>query len=136
MAVKWHKYGAKPTSGARRSKFGVRTDASGKRERTRDGIVFASKREMQRYGELKLLEKAGAVSGIELQPEFPLYVWDTVNKRATHIGKYLADFRYVLHSPSGLLADVVEDVKGVRTPVYRLKKKMVEAQYGIVIREI
>jgi hypothetical protein len=31
--------------------------------------------------------------------------------------------------------DVVEDVKGLPTPVYKLKKKLVEAQYGIQIRE-
>lgn len=121
---------------ARRSKYGVRTDAKGKLDRTCDGIVFASQREMKRYCELKLMEKVGAVSGIELQPAYPLYVWDTVNKVATPIGKYVADFRYVLHSPSGLVIDVVEDVKGVKTPVYRLKKKMVEAQYGIEIREV
>lgn len=103
---------------------------------TVDGVTFASKKEARRYQELRLLERAGAVSGIQLQPEFPLYVWDTVNKTATHIGKYVADFRYVLHSPSGLMADVIEDVKGIKTPVYRLKKKMVEAQYGITVREV
>ena len=105
-----HKYGAKPT--------------------TVDGIRFASQKEAHRYTELRLLERSGGIRGLELQPEFPLYVWDTVHKTATHIGRYVADFRYVLNEE-----DVIEDVKGVRTPVYRLKKKMVEAQYGISIRE-
>jgi hypothetical protein len=111
-----HKYGAKPI--------------------VIDGIRFASQKEGRRYSELKLLEKAGAVSGIELQPEFPLYAWSTIAKQATHIGKYVADFRYVLRCPSGLLTDVIEDVKGFKTPVYRLKKKMAEAIYGIEIREV
>ena len=113
----------------KRSKYGAQPTVV-------DGVRFHSKKEADRYVELKRLEGIGAVSGVELQPAFPLYVWDTVNKTATHIGKYVADFRYVLHGPSGLLVDVVEDVKGFKTPVYRLKKKMVEAQYGVTIREI
>lgn len=101
-----------------------------------DGLTFASRKEANRYCELKMMGAAGAIADLEIQPAFPLYVWDTVNKTATHIGKYVADFRYVLRSPSGLLVDVVEDVKGFKTPVYRLKKKMVEAQYGIQIVEV
>jgi hypothetical protein len=49
------------------------------------------------------------------------------------VGHYVADFRY-RSGPQGLL--VVEDVKGVRTALYRWKKKHVEAQYGIQITEI
>ena len=58
----------------KRSKYGVKIDEMGRQERTRDGIVFSSKREMQRYAELKLLQKAGEIRELELQPEFPLHV--------------------------------------------------------------
>jgi hypothetical protein len=90
-----------------------------------DGIVFASKAEARRYGELKLAELSGSVSALELQPKFPLIV------NGKKISTYIADFRYIENGRT-----VVEDVKGVRTPVYRLKKKMVEAQYGIEIVEV
>lgn len=89
-----------------------------------DGITFASKAEARRYGELKLLEKAGEIRHLELQPKFDL----TVN--GEKIGRYVADFRYREGTES-----VVEDVKGFKTPVYRLKKALVKALYGIEIRE-
>ena len=111
-----HKYGAKAT--------------------VVDNIRFASKREAARYAELKLLEKAGEISNLELQPVYPLVVRDRVHhSEATTIGKYTADFRY-REGPQGLL--VVEDVKSsaTKTTAYRLRKKFVEAQYGIEIREV
>ena len=90
-----------------------------------DGIVFDSKREAARYSELKLLQAAGEIRDLELQPEYELAVAGRV------VGKYIADFRYM---DGGRV--VVEDAKGVRTDVYRLKKKMVEAIYGIKILEV
>jgi hypothetical protein len=99
-----------------------------------DGIRFASMKEAKRYQELKLLEKAGEVKGLQLQPVYELSV--PVPHRTTarvKIGKYVADFRYRL-GPKGVL--VVEDVKGFKTPLYRWKKRHVEAQYGIEIREV
>ena len=91
-----------------------------------DGIRFASRRESLRYMELKLLACAGEISGLELQPVFPLLV-DGVK-----VGRYLADFRY--YRKDGEL--VIEDSKGFKTPVYRLKKRIVEAQYGIQVQEV
>lgn len=105
--------------GARRSKFGaVRTEV--------DGVTFASKAEARRYGELKLLWKAGTLATLELQPSFDLIV------SGVKVGRYVADFSY--HKPDGEL--VVEDVKGMPTPVYKLKKRLVAALYGIQIQEI
>ena len=101
-----------------------------------DGIRFHSKREATRYQELRLLEKAGEVKDLELQPEFPLFVPGRGNGgpyERVCLGKYVADFRYRA-GRIGLL--VIEDVKGVKTPLYRWKKKHVEAQYGIQIREV
>ena len=110
-----------------RSKYGVRTDAAGKLARTVDGILFASLKEAKRYRELVLLTKAGEIFGLERQPVFTLYA-----KRGGAIGIYKADFRY----NDKVWNIIVEDVKGFKTPLYRWKKKHVEAQYGITIREV
>lgn len=96
-----------------------------------DGIRFASMAEAKRYGELKLSLKAKRIAHLECQPVFPLIV------NGVKVGKYVADFRYVV--PAWDYEEptiVVEDVKGMKTPMYRLKKKIVEAQYGITITEI
>jgi hypothetical protein len=90
-----------------------------------DGRVFASRAEGRRYSELCLLEQAGEISYLECQPVYQIFV----NKK--HICNYIADFRY--QTKDGNL--VVEDVKGLKTPVYRLKKKLVEARFGIEIME-
>ena len=90
-----------------------------------DGITFPSKAEARRYSELKLLERGGVIQDIELQPQFIC----TVNGKL--VCKYVADFQYAKGNN-----EIVEDVKGVKTPVYRLKKKLVEALYGITITEI
>jgi hypothetical protein len=90
-----------------------------------DGIVFHSRAEAARYGELKLAQKAGAISGLALQVRYPL----TVN--GVKVADYVADFVYV--EPGR--GQVVEDRKGVRTPVYNLKKKLMRALYGIEIFE-
>lgn len=97
-----------------------------------DGIRFASRAEARRYCELKLLERDGQVEGLELQPEFPLLVIDQQGMTPTKIGTYRADFRYRTFEGTS----VVEDVKGFKTALYTWKKKHVEAQYGIEIREI
>lgn len=96
-----------------------------------DGIRFASQKEARRYTELKMLEKAGEIFDLRLQPEYPLCAWQ--NGNAPIVGKYRADFSYLdVKSRKG----VVEDVKGFKTPLYKWKKKHVEAQYGIEIREV
>lgn len=94
-----------------------------------DGITFASKREAARYAELKLLEKAKAIYGLELQPQYRLDVG------GEKICVYRADFRYIDRStvPNRI---VVEDAKGVKTPEYKLKKKLMKAVYGIEIQEV
>ena len=89
-----------------------------------DGVVFDSKKEAWRYQQLKLMEKAGAIKNLKLQPVFPIEI------RGVKICKYKADFDY---EQSG--ERIVEDVKGFKTPVYRLKKKLTEAIYEIRIKE-
>jgi hypothetical protein len=87
-----------------------------------DGIRFASQKEARRYVELKLLDKAGVIDGLILQPRFELCTWHGDHSRAPFVGVYVADFEYF--------------EKGFKTPLYKWKKKHVEAQYGIRIVEI
>ena len=91
-----------------------------------DGVRFASKAESRRYAHLKLLERTGAITELGLQPVFPLIV------NGVKVATYSADFRY--QRPDGEI--VIEDVKGQPTPVYRLKKRIVEALYGFRVQEI
>ena len=117
---------------------------------TIDGITFDIKKEAKRYTELKLLERAGMITHLELQPTFQI----TVN--GVNICKYKADFRYfTVRAESNERSynskgewqtptktgdkegQIVEDVKGFKTPIYRLKKKLVEACYpGTQIKEV
>lgn len=95
-----------------------------------DGIMFDSKKEAARYGVLKLLEKKKKIFNLKLQPKFPIAV------NGEKICTYIADFSYSDMVPNGAGYDVVEDVKGVKTAIYRLKKKLVKAVYGIDIQEV
>jgi hypothetical protein len=95
-----------------------------------DGITFASKAEAKRYAELKLLEKAGEITHLHLQPKYILRPAGSVG----YIGTYIGDFSYV--TTGSRPREIVEDVKGFKTPLYKWKKKHVEAQYGIKIVEI
>ena len=90
-----------------------------------DGIRFASKKEAARYGELKLLERVGKVTCLELQPKFEIKI------NGIKICTYIADFKYCFPGKEV----IIEDVKGVKTPIYRLKKKLVKACHGIEIFE-
>ena len=94
---------------------------------TVDGITFASKAEARRYQELKMLERAGKIAELRLQPRYVLSV------DGTPIGEYRGDFQYVMLPTHEI---ITEDVKGMKTPMYRWKKKHLKAQWGIEIQEI
>ena len=95
-----------------------------------DGIKFRSKKEAKRYAELKLLERAGEITNFELQPRFKCEVNNKV------ICTYVADFSYYEKIFGGIATKfVVEDVKGMKTPLYKLKKKLAEACFNIRITE-
>ena len=124
---------------------------------TIDGITFDSKKEGQRYSELRLLERAGKISDLRLQVEYDLIPahfeevpTGEVYKRGEHMGEpkmktvcveravsYIADFVY---KENGV--EIVEDVKGFRDPecaaykVFVLKRKLMLHKYGIRVREI
>lgn len=92
-----------------------------------DNISFASMKEGERYLILRSRLRRSQIASLDLQPSYE------VNIKNKKICVYRADFRY-WDCVSG--ERVVEDVKGFKTPVYRLKKKLVEAIYDIKITEI
>lgn len=91
-----------------------------------DGITFDSKRESNRYIELKLLERCGKIQDLELQHQFELQPSFRKNGKTIRAITYVADFTYF---DLETMRNVVEDVKGYKTEVYKLKKKMFEFQY-------
>lgn len=131
-----------------RSKYGARKTVV-------DGITFDSKKEANRYRELKLLEKAGEICCLRLQVPFeliPAQYEETrevytkgANKGKPKRGKciekavtYIADFVYTTCEPhpdggvrinKRISKEIVEDVKGMRTPVYIIKRKLFRWRY-------
>lgn len=107
-----------------------------------NGIQFDSQKECQRYCELRLLEKAGEITDLELQKKYLLIPEqrekDTVDSKGKiKKGKlieracyYLADFVYKEGDET-----VVEDTKGFRTKEYLIKRKLMLHVHGIRIRE-
>ena len=103
---------------------------------TLDGVTFDSRKEAERWAELKLLERAGEISFLQRQVNF------TLIPKQTRDGKvierpvtYKADFTY-RDNESGL--DVVEDVKSqaTKTREYIIKRKLMLWEYGIEIKEV
>lgn len=97
-----------------------------------DGITFDSRREAKRYGELKLLERAGAIKGLQRQVRYELIPAFDAGGKHYRPTTYIADFTYTdCETGKG----IVEDVKGVRTDVYRLKAKLFAHKFGVAILE-
>ncbi len=107
----------KATYKPKRSKYGnTRTEV--------EGIKFDSAKEAKRYQDLKIESFAGAISSLKLQPVYPIEI------NGVLVCKYKGDFEYIRNG-----VKILEDVKGMKTPIYRLKKKLVKAVYGIDILE-
>jgi len=97
-------------------------------ERTLDLIVFASKKEMKRYAELKLWVRAKEIQDLELQPEFKV----EINNQ--HYCTYTADFAYTQNGER-----IIEELKSTGTAkdaAYRLRKKAAELFHGIKVKVI
>jgi hypothetical protein len=92
-----------------------------------DGIFFHSKKEARHYKVLKAMQQAGIIRDLETQPRFKLDI------NGVHIANYFADFKYW---DNELDCEVVVDVKGVRTEVYKLKKRLMKAIHGIEVEEV
>ena len=99
----------------------------GNKKVTVQGIKFDSKWESERYLSIKSLELAGRVRNLELQVRFALEV------NGQKICTYIADFRYEKENANGDWETIVEDAKGVETPEFKLKKKLMKACLGIEI---
>ena len=89
-----------------------------------DGKKFDSKKEGDRYKELRLLERTGEISNLELQPRFLLQDKFKKNGKTFRKIEYIADFKYIENSKT-----IVEDVKGMQTDVFKLKHKIFEKVY-------
>ncbi len=94
-----------------------------------NGITFDSKHEAQRYAELLLLQRAGEIQGLNRQVRFEL-IPKQEGERACY---YVADFVYNVTATGEM---VVEDAKGVKTDVYKIKRKLMLWVHGIRIREV
>ena len=95
---------------------------------TEDG-KFDSKLEFRRWRELKLLERAGVITELIRQVKIPLIPQSKYGREIA----YVADFSY---REDGKV--VIEDTKSeaTKTPLYRLKKRLVAEKYGIEIKEV
>lgn len=115
-----------------------------------DGIIFASAKEARRWQELKLMQAAGEIAGLERQYKFVLLPAQREPSNGTYSrGKrkgqpkqgrviekecsYYADFVYTDRRTGKL---VVEDTKGVRTEAYKIKRKLMLYVHGIIIKEV
>lgn len=114
-----------------------------------DGIEFHSKKEAQRYQQLKLMEKAGVIANLQRQVKYELipaqYIDGKCVERAV---TYTSDFEYDETVPlrqRTVMADtnarmpvrhIVEDVKGMRTKDYIIKRKLMLYKHGIRMQEL
>lgn len=95
-----------------------------------DGITFDSRREADRYLVLKSMEEDGAIENLRRQVRYELVPAFDVGGTSYRPVYYVADFVYRENGH-----EVIEDVKGMKTDVYKLKSKLVAYRYGMNIRE-
>jgi len=93
---------------------------------TVDGIKFDSRKEARRYTELKMMERCGLIQNLELQKPFELQPTFRKKGKTYRAIKYIADFVYYDKQREQI---VIEDTKGFRTEVYKIKKKLFEYKY-------
>lgn len=90
-------------------------------------LIFDSKKESYRFMQLKVLEMSGKITELKLQPQYILQNGFTDNFGKKHRSiEYRADFEY--HNTEENLT-IVEDVKGMKTDIYKLKKKLFLYKY-------
>ncbi len=98
------------------------------RKTTVDGITFDSKKEARRYLVLKKMEQDGEIKNLRLQVPVELVV--DGKKRKRRAMRYICDFVYEVNGTT-----VYEDVKGRKTDVYAIKKKLFEYKFKTTIKE-
>lgn len=100
------------------------------------GIKFDSKAEAARYSVLMDQLRAGAIRDLKLQAEHTIQeAFSTPAGERVRAVRYKADFEYQRRREDGSWEDVVEDVKGMRTKEYALKRKLLLGR-GVVIQEV
>ena len=95
-----------------------------------NGIEFPSRKEAKRYEILRQMEKNGEIQDLRLQVPFTLIQPFCLNGRKYRKTEYIADFVYIQNGKQ-----VVEDTKGFKTDIYKLKKKLMASIYKIEIKE-
>ena len=108
-------------------------------KREYNGMTFDSGRELKRWQELELMQKAGVITCLRRQVAFVLAESVTLpdengNQRKKPDIRYVADFVYC---DSGISRDIVEDAKSPhlrKNPVFRLKIHLMKLRYGIDVR--
>lgn len=113
--------------GWRRSKFHAK-------KTTVDGMTFDSRKEADRYLTLKGMEEEGLIGNLRRQVRYELVPAFDVDGKHYRPVFYVADFVYTEDGKEDG-KEVVEDVKGMRTDVYKLKSKLFARRYGMSIRE-
>jgi hypothetical protein len=93
-----------------------------------DGKKFDSEAERDRYIHLRLLQSAGEIKDLSCQTKFFYCDRDSDGEDTALMFTYIADFSYFRDGN-----EVFEDVKGIQTPVFRLKKKLIEARHNVKI---
>lgn len=96
-----------------------------------DGIKFHSRKEAARYSELKLLEKSKAISDLRLQVKYELIPKLVINGKTERAISYVADFVYIDNVYSN---EIVEDVKGMQTDIFKIKYRLMKQIYDIDIK--
>lgn len=92
--------------------------------------MFDSKREYNRWCELRLLERSGIIRDLQRQVKFRLIDSQKTPERTERPCDYIADFVYYENGKR-----IVEDCKGMRTDVYKIKRKLMLEKYNISIKE-
>lgn len=104
----------------------------GSRKVTIDGVTYDSLKEYHRFCDLKLMQRAGIITGLQRQVKYELIPTQRINGKVIERPvNYYADFVYKMDRQL-----VVEDVKGYKTPEYVIKRKLMLSVYGIQIHEV
>lgn len=88
------------------------------------GIRFDSKAELRRYEQLRLLEQAGEIADLTVHPRYELLPAHTINGKRERAICYEGDFAYIVDGRR-----VCEDVKGVETQAFRLKRRLMAERH-------
>lgn len=101
-----------------------------------DGVKFDSRAEARRFATLQALQKAGYIAGLRHQVVYTLAPGVKIEgeSRARPPLRYVADFEYAERRKDGSIKVIVEDVKGVQTPAFRIKRHLMKTVFNIDVK--